>query len=96
MIFRKQPSQKKPSLFGIFSSQKKKKSAAQIIGLAQFDSQEYYFIRRKKEIFLVSRGLKKTYTQKISFPKELAKVQDTFRDLHAIKVDRNTYALACT
>ena len=98
MTFLKHAIQKLRTLLLLFLPFKKnhQASASELIGLAQFDSQEYYFVRRKQSIYIVSRGLENIYTQEVFLPKTLQINVRSLNNLHAIQIDRNTYALACT
>lgn len=98
MIFRKKNAQKKTKIFSFFRGRKRKKKPlpSELIGVAQYGSHGYYFLRQKKEIFIVSRKTKNLYVEAITLPKKLMKHVKKLNHLHAIHLGKNEYGLIVT
>lgn len=68
----------------------------EVIGMAHFENQKYFFLKQNTDIFLVSDTQHRMYRKKITFPRELIPYLSTLRHCDGFSLDTRHYHMVCT
>lgn len=67
-----------------------------VIGMAKFGQQEYFFVRDNNKVFLVAKTATRTYRSQMVFSKVLSRYIPSMQDLDAVDIHDGKRALVCT